>query len=109
MLLILAVVLLIFVPSPWNVVAFAGLLVAAAIEVGYWRRRVKDHKLQTGAETLIGSRAKVVSACHPDGQVSIEGALWNARCSDGADRDQIVTVVRRDGLLLIVEPAGSAP
>jgi len=107
MLLILAVVLLIFVPSPWNVVAFAGLLVAGAIEVGYWRRRVKDRELQAGAETLIGAHAKVVSPCRPDGQVSVEGALWNAHCTDGADRDQIVTVVRREGLLLIVEPEGA--
>jgi membrane-bound serine protease (ClpP class) len=108
MLLILGLVLLIFVPTPWNVVAFAGLLVAFALEVGYWRRKVKDRKLEAGAETLIGSRAKVVMACRPEGQVSVQGALWNARCAAGADRDQVVTVVRREGLLLIVEPDGSA-
>jgi membrane protein implicated in regulation of membrane protease activity len=107
MLLIAALVVLLLVPSPWNVLAFAGLLAAGAIEVAYWRRRVKDRKLEAGAETLIGSRAKVVSACRPGGQVWVQGALWNARCAAGADADQMVTVVARDGLLLIVEPDGT--
>ncbi|HEY2600268.1 MAG TPA: NfeD family protein [Thermoleophilaceae bacterium] len=109
MLLILAFVLLIFVPSPWNVISFAVLLVAAGGEVAFWRRKVKDRKIEAGSETLIGALAKVVSPCRPEGEVSVEGALWRARCDQGADRDQTVKVVSRDGLLLVVEPEGSRP
>jgi membrane protein implicated in regulation of membrane protease activity len=102
-LLIVALVLLLVLPLPWAAVAFAAFLVAGAVEVLYWWRNVKDRRVQAGAETLIGSRATVVYPCRPDGQVRVQGALWNARCTDGAEPGDTVRVVRRDDLLLIVE------
>jgi membrane protein implicated in regulation of membrane protease activity len=104
MLLLFAILLLIFVPWPWNLIAFVALLILAAGEVRFWWGRVKGRRLEAGAETLIGSRARVVSDCRPVGEVALQGAIWKARCSPGADSEQAVTVVGRDGLLLIVEP-----
>jgi membrane-bound serine protease (ClpP class) len=103
-LLILAIVLLLVVPSPWNVIAFAGVLVLGVVEVSYWWRTVRGHRVQTGAEGLIGARGRVLADCHPDGEVWVEGARWRAHCDAGADRDATVTVVGRDGLVLTVEP-----
>jgi membrane protein implicated in regulation of membrane protease activity len=103
MLWILALVLFIVLASPWNSVAGAILLLAGIGEVAYWWRTVKGRRLQTGAEAMVGRRAKVVADCHPDGRVSFDGALWNARCDDGADKGDSVVVSGRDGLLLIVK------
>jgi membrane protein implicated in regulation of membrane protease activity len=103
MLLLLALVLFLVLASPWNSVAGAVLLIAGIVEVGYWWRTVKDRRLQTGAEAMIGRRARVVSDCRPDGRVSFDGALWNARCDGGAAKGDSVVVSGRDGLLLIVE------
>jgi membrane-bound serine protease (ClpP class) len=107
-LLIVALVLLLVLPSPWDVVAFVAFLLAGALEVLYWWRKVKDRRVQAGAETLIGSLGTVVSACRPDGQVRVQGALWNARCGDGADPGDTIRVVRRDDLLLTVQGDRSA-
>ena len=102
MFLIAAIVLLLVLPSPGAEIAFAVCLVLAACEVYYWWRKVRGRRVQTGAETLIGSRAEVVSGCRPEGQVVVDGALWNARCAEGADPGEHVTVTAREGLLLIV-------
>jgi membrane protein implicated in regulation of membrane protease activity len=106
MLLLAAIVLFLVLPSPWNGVALLALLVLAAAEVSFWWRKVRHRRIETGAEALIGARGKVVSACRPEGRVSLGGALWNAHCEDGADKGESVVVRARDGLLLIVEPAG---
>jgi membrane protein implicated in regulation of membrane protease activity len=101
--LIVAVVLLVFVPWPWNVVAFAGGLIAFAAEVGFWNRKVRRKRVSVGAETLIGREATVAAPCRPEGQVRVGGELWEARCEDGADRGDEVVVTGRSGLQLVVE------
>ncbi|HEY1596115.1 MAG TPA: NfeD family protein [Thermoleophilaceae bacterium] len=104
MLLILAIVLLLVLPSPLDVIFFCAALVLGAIEVSYWWRTVRGRRVETGAEALIGTRGKVLAPCRPDGEVWVDGARWRAHCEAGADTDAAVTVVGRDGLLLIVEP-----
>jgi membrane protein implicated in regulation of membrane protease activity len=103
-LIVLAIVLLLVLPAPLDVIVFAGLLVLGVLEVTYWWRTVRGRRVETGAEALIGSRAKVLATCRPDGEVWVDGARWSAHCEAGADTDAAVTVVGRDGLLLIVEP-----
>src|SRR5438874_702503 len=61
MLVLLAIILFLVLASPANSIVALVLLVAGIVEVGYWWRTVKHRRLQTGAETLIGARAKVVS------------------------------------------------
>ena len=105
MFFLLAIGLLIVLPSPWGLTAFLVCLVLGCFEAGYWWRRTRGNRVEVGAETLIGKRASVVVACRPVGQVAVAGERWEARCDAGADVGEIVTVVGRDELLLIVEPA----
>jgi membrane protein implicated in regulation of membrane protease activity len=99
---IVGLALLFVLPSPWNVVGFVVSLVAFIGEVGFWQRRVKGSRVRAGSETLIGSTATVLAACRPDGQVRVAGEIWEARCADGADPGDTVTVVAREDLLLVV-------
>ena len=105
MLFVIAVILAVFVvPSPWGLVLVG---VAAMVEIGetfFWIWLSQRHRVKMGAETLLGARAEVVTACRPEGQVRIEGELWGARCEAGADPGEGVRVVERDGLTLLVEP-----
>ena len=48
----LALLLLLVLPSPWNVVGFAASLVLAVFEFGFWHSRVRGIRLSAGAETL---------------------------------------------------------
>src|SRR6266508_6343635 len=102
MLLIGAILLLVFgVLGPtWG--AFV-IVVAAVIEVGetaFWIWLSKRRRVRVGAETLIGARATVATACRPEGQVRLRGELWQARCESGADPGEAVVVRGRDGLTL---------
>ena len=103
MFLVVGLVLVFLVPSPWNVVA---LLVCIALffgELAFWNRKVRFHRKRVGAETLIGQAATVVRACHPSGQVRLGSETWDARCNKWADLGDEVVVRARDGLTLIVE------
>jgi membrane-bound serine protease (ClpP class) len=99
---IVAIALLFVLPSPWNIIGSAVSLVVFFGEVGFWNQRVKGRRVRAGAETLVGATATVTSACRPDGQVRVAGEIWEARCADGADPGDTVTVVSREDLLLVV-------
>lgn len=103
MFLVLGVVLVLLLPSPWNLVALLACIALFGAELAFWNRRVRLHRKQVGAETLIGRAATVVTACHPDGQVRLGGETWHARCVQGASPGDEVVVRARDGLTLIVE------
>jgi len=106
MLIIVAIVLLIVLPGPWNLVAFAIGLALGIVELFAWNHTVKRQRRVVGAQTLIGRDAVVVSECRPEGQVRIDGELWAARCDDGAGPGEHVTIVSRHRLELTVERAG---
>jgi len=56
-----------------------------------------------GLTAMLGSKGKVVSPLVPDGMVRIKGELWKAKSASGRmDVGEEVTVVRQDGLKLIV-------
>lgn len=103
MFLIVAFVLLFVLPSPWNLVGFAVSIVAFLGELSLWYRTVRHRKVEVGAETMIGQKATVVSACRPNGQVRLLGEIWKAHCQDGADPGESVVVVARKRLTLVVE------
>ena len=103
MLILLAIPLLLLLPSPWNVIAFVDPRPAVGAELLGWNRSMKRHRRAVGAETLIGREALVTTACRPNGQVRLNGELWEARCEAGADTGETVTIVARDGLTLRVE------
>jgi len=105
MFLVIGLVLVLLLPSPWNLVALLASIALFGTELAFWNRRVRLYRKEVGAETLIGRAATVVTTCHPDGQVRLGGETWHARCDQGADPGEEVVVRARDGLTLIVERA----
>jgi membrane protein implicated in regulation of membrane protease activity len=105
MLILLAILLLIVLPSPWNVVAFVAIAALWIAELLFWRHKVKDYKKVVGAHTLIGRTAEVVAPCRPIGQVRFDGELWSARCPTGADVGEKVRITGRTRLTLEVTTA----
>jgi membrane protein implicated in regulation of membrane protease activity len=108
MFLVLALLLLIFVPSPWNVGAAIVSLLLFVLEVGYWHRRVRGRKVQTGVENLVGATGKVTTPLAPVGQIRVHGELWEARSPTPLDPGARVRVVAVDGLTLEVSPVNGA-
>jgi membrane protein implicated in regulation of membrane protease activity len=105
MLIILAVILLLVLPGPWNVVSFVVVTLLWFVELYGWSRTVKRQRRVVGAQTLIGQEAVVSEPCRPLGQVRLDGETWAARCQAGASSGDRVRVIGRDKLTLIVEPA----
>ena len=92
MLLLIGFVLLLVLDSPWNWIAFFACVILFTFEITFFWRRVRGRQVQAGSETLIGKHAKVVAACRPLGQVVV-GERWEARCADGADTGETVTIL----------------
>ena len=105
MLIIVAVVLLLILSSPWNLIAFLVLVPLWLLELFGWNRTVKNRRKAVGAETLIGKEAVVTVDCRPNGQVRLDGEIWEARCDAGAAVGDKVRVIGREGLVLVVSPA----
>ena len=105
MLIFLAVILLLLLPTPWNVIGFIVVLPIWVLELMAWNRTVKHRRKAVGAQTLIGKDAVVSTPCRPVGQVRLDGEIWEARCDAGASQGDRVRVIGRDGLTLVVEAA----
>ena len=104
MLLIGAVLLAVFVlPFGWGIVVVSAAAAIEVAEIFFWVWLSKRYRVQVGAETLPGARAVVVTPCRPNGQVRVQGELWQARCREGADPGDTVRVVELDALTLVVE------
>jgi len=106
-LIILGFVLLFVLPSPWNFVALGAGILLGFGELAFWNRTVRARRRVVGPQTLIGRDAVVSTPCAPDGQVRIDGELWEARCDAGAAVGDTVRIVGREGLTLLVEPVSS--
>lgn len=107
MALLAAILLAIFVvPSPWGLPV---VLLGAFWEIGesvLWIRWSRRRRAQVGAEALVGSTARAVSALTPEGHVQVRGELWRARTT-GAEAVVAggpVRIVALEGLTLVVEP-----
>jgi membrane-bound serine protease (ClpP class) len=98
------VLALLFFPWPWNLLVILGGLAIELGELTWGLRLARKWRPTTGAEAMIGGEATVVARCRPDGQVRIQGELWQARCEAGADVGDTVRVDRLDGLTLVVSP-----
>ena len=109
MFLFLALLLLIFLPDPWNVVGALASVTIGVVEVVYFYRRIHREKVQTGVENLVGATGEVTEALAPSGKVRVLGELWQARSSSELPRGSRVRVVAVDGLMLEVETAEEAP
>jgi membrane protein implicated in regulation of membrane protease activity len=101
-LLAVGFVLLFVLPEPWNVFGAAACLLAGLVEVYAWNRTVRRRRKVVGAQTLVGRRGEVRTACRPLDQVFVAGELWRARCDEGADEGASVKVAAVRGLTLEV-------
>lgn len=108
MLIIVAFLLLLLLPTPWNIVGFLVVIPLWILELLAWNRSMKGRRKAVGAQTLLGREAVVMTACRPRGQVRIDGEIWEARCDAGAGEGDTVRIVDRDNLALIVEPTAPA-
>ena len=86
----------------WLII-LAGLLVELT-EATFMFRMSRRKRPAVGPEALIGRVAVAAGACAPDGQVRIDGEIWQARCAAGCHAGQLVRIVAVDGLTLTVEP-----
>jgi membrane-bound serine protease (ClpP class) len=111
MFFLVALALLLVLPSPWNLVGGLVAGVLGVLEVGYWHRRVRGQRASTGEEALVGASGVVVRRLAPTGQVRVLGELWEARSATEVPSGTSVVVTAVDGLLLEVEAAeaGSGP
>jgi membrane protein implicated in regulation of membrane protease activity len=101
---IAAILLAIFVlPSPWGLIA---IVLSGIYEIGQtlvtirWSQRRRAH---IGAEALMGASARVVERCAPDGKVSVNAEIWNARCEGSAEVGETVRIGGLQGLTLLVD------
>ena len=102
MFLIAALVVLLILGSPWNLIVAAACFVAFVGEVAFWNQTVRGHRKRVGAEALIHEEGTVLTPCRPIGQVLVVGERWEARCDEGADPGEKVSVVGIEGLTLTV-------
>jgi membrane-bound serine protease (ClpP class) len=109
MFLLLAPLLFIVLPSPWDVIGGVASLAVGAFEVTFWQRRMGRHKVQTGVENLVGATGEVTELLAPSGKVRVLGELWQARSSSELSPGTRVRVVAVNGLWLEVETIEDAP
>lgn len=108
MLLLLALVLLIAVPSPWNVIGALATGALGLVEVAYWQRRMRRVKVQTGIENLVGATGEAAERLAPSGHVRVLGEIWQANSSSDLPRGSPVRVVAVNDLTLEVEAVDEA-
>jgi len=105
MFLVLALLLFLVLPDPWDVVGGITCTALFVVEVGFWQRRVRGQKAQTGVQRLVGATGEVSGGVGASPQVRVLGELWEARSSTELAVGERVRVVAVDGLTLEVEPA----
>ena len=103
MFLLIALILFLVLPSPWNVIGGLASIAVGVIEVVYWRRRMRSGKVQTGVEHLVGSTGETTERLAPWGHIRVLGELWQAHSSIELPPGSRVRVVAVQGLVLEVE------
>jgi len=107
----LAVVVLIGLPElgiHLPLAALIALMIGWAV-VAVIVYRAGSHALRVkpmaGPEAIIGMKGEVVRPLNPDGLIKIGGELWRAKSvGSRIDIGEEVTVVKRNGTMLIVRP-----
>jgi membrane protein implicated in regulation of membrane protease activity len=98
--LLLAIFLL---PSPWGLIVVAVGLVVDLVEVGVGVWYSKRRRSTVGTDALLGATGVAVGDLFPDGQVKVNGEIWQARCEAGCEAGTTVVIRAVNGLRLDVE------
>lgn len=110
--LVLAVIFLIddpLLPRPfvrqfqfigYGMAVVSGGLVFAVVTVAMRSRHIPV------GDRSVGDRGTVLDRIDPEGHVEMWGEVWDARASEAIEAGEPVHVVRREGMLLHVEPVG---
>jgi membrane-bound serine protease (ClpP class) len=106
-LLVVAVIAaVLWLAPPWSVVVVAAAALVEVVETFFWIRLSQRWRVRAGAETLIGARAVATTDLAPEGQVRVQGELWQARADAAIRAGDEVRIRDRDGLVLVVERSG---
>ncbi len=107
--MILGGLMLIDTPEPYLRVSLPVLVVTALLMAGFFlvvvgaAVRTMRRKATTGQEGLVGEVAVARTRLAPEGQVFVQGELWQARCDGEAEAGEEVRVTAVEGLRLRVE------
>ncbi len=100
-----------FSPEPtlrisWSVLV-TMVVVSAAFFIGIISLAVRSQirRPVTGDEALVGGAAEAAADFTGKGKVFILGELWDATCEVPVRKGDRLTVVRREGMTLVVRPA----
>jgi membrane-bound serine protease (ClpP class) len=103
-LLILVLILaLVFLPLPWALLVIA---LTAVLELCLWFfgvRYSRRRRARVGVQTLIGTVGEAITSLTPDGQVKVDGEIWNAHGAPEIRAGDAVRVTAVKGLMLEVE------
>lgn len=100
--------------DPWLRISWPVLLTMVGVSAAFFGTiillavRSQMRKPVTGAEGIVGESGEAVSGFPGRGKVFVVGELWDAECDEPLRRGDRVTVVRREGMRLVVRPAGGA-
>ena len=94
---------LLFLPWPWNAVLVVSAAVVDVSETVVLLRWSRRRRAPVGAEALIGHAGVVVTPLLPDGQIRIQGELWQARASAPVPVGASVVVRGAEGFVLEVD------
>lgn len=94
--------------SLWTIAPSALLIAASSLGIALLLIRSGTAKAQSGAEALIGKKAKIFrSFVGHEGRVLIEGEIWKARSEldlSGTNVSDEVVIDKIEGLTLVVKP-----
>ncbi len=84
------------------------LVIAAISAFLYWlMTKAMRRRVETGAESLIGAEAEVVSKLRPLDHaqyiVRSQGELWTANCSENLEPGETVSIASVNGVRLVIE------
>lgn len=105
MLILIALFLLLTetVDEELGIILVAAAVLFEVVEVWFWIKYLRRHRVKTGVEAMIGETATVIESCLPEGTVKLRGEIWAARSLTGANVGEKVRVVGVDGLTLEIE------
>ncbi len=66
--------------------------------------KARRRRVVTGSEEMIGAIGKTMEPFSTEGNIVIHGEIWRAKSDQPLQKDQVVQVISREGLLLKVAP-----